>query len=69
MSIENNSDASSKLLECLDLMEVSIEMVRQLIIRRFPNASKDHVESELHRWLFEQPEIFVPRDPENRTDS
>jgi len=50
-------------------MEAGIEMLRQMVIRGFPEASSEHIESELHRWLFEQPEIFIPRDPENWIDS
>lgn len=60
--MEQTDTRASKLLDCLDLMEAGIEIIRQTIIRRNPDAPHEFVESELHRWLFEQPDIFIPRN-------
>jgi len=46
------------LLDAIDLMESGIQLMRQNVVRRWPNASPGQVDAELERWLFEQPVDF-----------
>ena len=55
-----NSAFRERLLQTLDLMEFGIALMRQNIIRARPCATSDEVEKELDRWLFDQPEVFIP---------
>ena len=56
---------SDKLLAALDLMEFAIELMRQNLIRKLPKASPMIIESELNRWLMQQPNKFVPFEAED----
>lgn len=49
----------ASLLAGLELMEFSILLMRQNIVRRLANASPARIEAELRRWLLEQPERFL----------
>ena len=51
------------LLSAIDLMEFGIRLMRQNISRALPDASKEQVDIELRRWLFEQPADFQPQIP------
>ena len=42
---------ASRLLAALDLMELGIELMRQNIARRNPEASEQEVNVELQRWI------------------
>ena len=60
---DNEHSAARRLLEALDLMEFGIELMRQNIVRALPGASKELIDSELNRWLMEQPAQFIPGKP------
>ncbi|MCB0338015.1 MAG: hypothetical protein KDD53_00355 [Bdellovibrionales bacterium] len=49
---------ASRLLETVELMEFGVALMRQNITRMLPNSSKEAIESELQRWLFNQPDVF-----------
>lgn len=49
------------LLAAVDLMEFGMRLMRQNIARKLPTADPSHIDSELNRWLFEQPVNFIPR--------
>lgn len=51
------------LIAAVDLMEFGIRLMRQNISRALPGATPNHVDAELRRWLFDQPEFFRPEMP------
>ena len=55
-----NQQRVSNLLGALDLMDFSIELMRQNISRALPDAPSSVIERELQRWLIDQPEVFIP---------
>jgi len=67
----NNFDSAqlkemkANLLVAVELMDVGIQLMRQNIVRQIPGASNEHIDSELKRWLMEQPVNFIPRMPAN----
>ncbi len=59
VSLEAQNKSIKKLLSVVDLMEFSIRMMRQNIVRALPGAGQDIIDAELRRWIFEQPVHFV----------
>lgn len=55
------AEMGERLLAALDLMEFSIELMRQNIARELPDAPPEKIEEELARWLIEQPSPFIVR--------
>jgi hypothetical protein len=53
-------NGGERLLATLDLMEFGIAVMRQTIVRRFPDASNEEIVAELNRWLLDQPHCFLP---------
>ena len=53
-----SSEKAHRLLVTLQVMELSIALMRQNIARKLPNASAAQIDAELRRWLIEQPEFF-----------
>lgn len=51
---ENSDEFLQKLLTALDLMELSIELKRQNIVRKNPELSSAEVNIELQSWLNER---------------
>lgn len=58
-SIREPEEARKRLLCALDLMELGIEMMRQQICRKFPNAGEDDVNKKLQVWI-DAPKGQVP---------
>ena len=48
-----------RLLATVDLMEFGVDLMRQNIARKLPGATPQKIESELQRWLMDQPARFV----------
>lgn len=53
------SEKAVRLRAALELMSVGNELMRQTIRRHLPEASPERVESELRRWLIDQPQDFL----------
>lgn len=50
------------LISTIDLMEFSIQLMRQNLKRRYPGEGSSYIEEELRRWLHEQPRFFFDPD-------
>jgi hypothetical protein len=57
----DNKLIAERLLVALDLMEFGIDIIRQNIKRKLKGESNEQINAELNRWLFEQPNNFVPK--------
>ena len=49
------STAADAFRTTLDLFETGLELMRQTLRRRYPDASDEEVEDRLGRWLRERP--------------
>jgi hypothetical protein len=48
-------DAAKKLRLALDLFDAGVDMMRQTLRRRFPEASDAEIERRIDAWLHERP--------------
>jgi len=58
MQADQKNDQSvlrERLLEAIDLMEFGIELMRQNLRRRHPEASEEEINIRLESWQFEEP--------------
>jgi len=58
MQADKNKDQRvlrERLLDAIDLMEFGIELMRQNLQRRHPEASEEEINAMLQSWQFEEP--------------
>lgn len=55
MSEVRLSDRARRLLLAFDLFEAGVDMHRQTLRRRYPNADEAEIERRLDAWLLERP--------------
>ena len=60
-STPKNDIYAQRFLDAVDLIELGIALMRQNIARKLPDASEQHVDFELQRWLMCRESDFTPQ--------